>query len=277
MKASLDAGGRALPEWSEGSGQNGAFCTWPGVWCDGGAVAGVSVYQRPNMGAPAGQLPGADVLRGLPRLSHLRVEGWGVRGRLRPDYGGLAGLRELVLTVDGTGSGVPPEWGGMKSLQRLVVKCAPGGGRGAREGGHTLPGQGAARAGIWAAAAAGQRLLTPVRPPPTHPRGCNLTGTLPPSLGQLSQLRELNVTVNALTGQLPQQWSALANLKVLDVRWGAGRARGAAARAGVARAVCSQHPRPSAHPTRPPAQLRVPQPPPPPHAPPPPPLAASTA
>ena len=123
MRAAVDRSGRALPEWYEGNGRDGAYCKWPGVWCEGRDVVGLSLYQRPKQGALSGRLPSGNVLARLPKLRKFEVNGWGVRGRLRRNYAQLSGLQELVLTVDGAGTGIPAAWGGgMQGLQRLVLK-----------------------------------------------------------------------------------------------------------------------------------------------------------
>ncbi|XP_041026985.1 receptor like protein 21-like isoform X3 [Juglans microcarpa x Juglans regia] len=45
----------------------------------------------------------------------------------------------------------------------------------------------------------------------------NLTGGIPPALGQISSLRALNLSYNQLTGQIPTTFSKLAQLESLDL------------------------------------------------------------
>jgi hypothetical protein len=125
IRAAVDRGGGALPEWSQssGGGGGGGYCRWPGVTCEGSDVVGVSIYGRGgSTPAPWGALPPVWTLQALPALRWLKVDGWGIKGSLPGDYGGLGGLQELVLTVDGYGGGIPSEWSGMTSLKRLVLR-----------------------------------------------------------------------------------------------------------------------------------------------------------
>ncbi|KAG7366893.1 RHS repeat-associated core domain containing protein [Nitzschia inconspicua] len=48
--------------------------------------------------------------------------------------------------------------------------------------------------------------------------GNNIGGTIPPSLGKLSNLRRLQLTGNALTGSLPESLDSLSSLRNLSVR-----------------------------------------------------------
>ena len=48
-------------------------------------------------------------------------------------------------------------------------------------------------------------------------RGHWLDGALPPEIGQLRQLRRLDLSFNRLRGRLPPEWGQLTNLKFLDL------------------------------------------------------------
>lgn len=67
--------------------------------------------------------------------------------------------------------------------------------------------------------------MSPVPGPPAlspamHPRGDNAdlaAGTLTPSWGALTRLRELRLFDNQLTGPLPGSWSGMAALEVMQI------------------------------------------------------------
>jgi hypothetical protein len=99
IKRVMDWSGTALQDWQPRSTNP---CRWTGVMCsvDGKQVTGISFWDVAASQAKvqlSGQLPSAALLRRLPGLVYIELQGTGVGGTLPEDWSQLKQLEYLIL------------------------------------------------------------------------------------------------------------------------------------------------------------------------------------
>lgn len=186
---------------------------------DDGAVTALNVDCKSKSVTTGGELPGADVWRGLPRLNWLDVNGCNLQGPLPPSL--PASLEYLIVRTNNFTGSLPSTWSALTSLKKLEAGGNP-------NLGGTLP-----------AAYSSMRALEVFAA-----WGCGLQGTLPASWSSMTALLEMYVHDNpelggtlpdawgsgmtslvefyawdcGLRGTLPAAWSAMSSLVIFDVR-----------------------------------------------------------
>uniref|UniRef100_A0A383VNV4 LysM domain-containing protein n=1 Tax=Tetradesmus obliquus TaxID=3088 RepID=A0A383VNV4_TETOB len=195
-KRSVDQG---WPNWREAFATGTRYCDLTVFDCEkvGGVdvVVGVKMFPVPVLVPPEslqGALPPARVLRGLPHLRSLYIEGFrGIKGTLPDDWGALTQLLSVYIVNCGLTGTIPASWAGMRQLRRLNLT------------GNRL--EGSLPASFRSLALLNVLSL-----------GFNkLGGKLPASWSQLARLQQLDVSANLLTGPLPVSWGQLRSLMAL--------------------------------------------------------------
>ena len=117
----------------------------------------------------------------------------GLTGPIPPEFGGLANLTSLNLSINILTGPIPPELGNLAKLRNLWLS----------ENNLTGP--------IYPELASLANLES-------LDLGFNdLTGPIPPELGSLANLESLRLSDNNLTGSIPPELGSLANLESLDL------------------------------------------------------------
>ena len=210
-------------EWTESTGwlSGPALEEWHGVETD--SLGRVTSLVLSDNGL-SGSLPGA--IGSLGVLTSLRVDGNDLGGRLPI---GLTALDLDEFHYDGTDLCEPDDaefqtWlAGIPSHQGTSVQCPPltqrealvalyegMGGPSWRNSGGWLTN---ARLGSWH----GVDVDSQGQVVGLNLSGNNLSGTLPPELGALSNLRSVRLYSNDLTGEIPTWLGGLSNLQSLDL------------------------------------------------------------
>ena len=162
--------------------------------------------------APLGDWYGVDT-NAEGRIDGLELgsswSGNGLRGAIPPELAGLTELRSLQLGGNELSGRIPPELGRLTKLETLdlsgslEVSLSRSFAEGLRQGLTRELGEEDALAEAFAAAFAST--------------ADSLAGPIPPELGNLTNLRSLNLRNNRLSGPIPRELAQLTNLERLDL------------------------------------------------------------
>jgi hypothetical protein len=222
IKAAIDKK-NILFFWTAKTGAGGRYCSWPGVKCDNaGDVTELNPQAKdgppetwhdgPELG---GVLPSGVALRGLPKLSLLKLSSKGLSGTLPADWGLMQKPPRFELSHNQLAGTLPAGWSRMTKLFSLALSNNTLTG--------TLPPEWSAM-GLYSLDL-GLNLLTGTIPAAwadLHLSDINLSrnylnGTLPANWGRLDPLVVFHIDLsdNALSGTLPKQWASLTSLFTL--------------------------------------------------------------
>ena len=162
-------------------------CSWHGVWCTGGHVAGLELGGN----RLSGTIP--PELGDLSNLEGLWLEVNQLSGPIPPQLGNLSSMWILSLHVNQLSGSIPPQLGNMTNLQILSLS------------GNQLSGTIPSQLGRL------ENLTTLIL------AGNPLSGSIPPELGNLRSLRELTLSNTQLSGNIPPELGNLGSLRWLSL------------------------------------------------------------
>ena len=142
--------------------------------------------------APLGEWHGVEV-DGQGNVVELDLAHTGLRGRIPPELGDLAGLQALRLPWNDLGGRIPPELSNLLELRALALYQNDLRG--------PIPPQLGSLAGLES----------------LDVESNDLTGPIPSELGDLADLRSLNLNGNGLTGRIPPELGDLRRLRFLSL------------------------------------------------------------
>ena len=133
------------------------------------------------------------------RVIELELGSGGLDGTIPAELGQLSDLGDLDLSFNNLSGAIPPELGTLTALTELSL--------GANQLSGEIP--------VELAAIGPQLERLNLSGPQPLPSGIDLTGRIPPQLGNLSGLRCLHLKGNRLTGPIPTRLGRLTNLRTL--------------------------------------------------------------
>ena len=147
----------------------------------------------------------------------------GLTGRIPPDLGRLAGLKSLDLSCNRVSGPIPPELGRLAALESLNLSSNRLTGRIPAELGN-LANLRVLTLTLGFLGSPGNRSIPPelgrlARLEELNLASTGLRGSIPPELGRLARLESLDLSVNGLSGPVPRFLGRLASLRRLDLSW----------------------------------------------------------